>query len=819
MATLGKTTVGAYQDSIPSGYTVGSMFTASERGQVTAIKAYLNARAAGLCIAKVYDDLDGKANRLMAESAQVSMPTGFQWFIFPINVTIEAGQKYWLIFHGNVQIDYKYDDVFGILEANLNLTTYSWGLTFPVNRPVFYVPDDTNSAGAQYQPWLVSIYAEYTPLVGTTALITISATQGGTTQPPIGQTIVTIPTTLTLNAIPDIDYTFLKWTINGVDALGSTVTLTVNGDITAQATFQAIGTTPIDAPPLTDMPTGDGIWKTTLRMAGASNDETAMIRVEGGNTNRTNRVAGLNLVGFREPNPPFIGYDGIIVNDCLDYRIDHCKFSDFGYGGIAVQGILTRGLIDRNEFWNIMKGTTYDNMIHIGYGIGVIKTYNVASMPWKALAEILGKYDGNQFIEDNYFSGCRHSVACFAGGIYVLRHNVLTEQHCMYQAGVADMHGAYPNCKGGRAMEVYSNKFLNPSSNPFYPYPYNMSINSRPVNFRGGGGVVFNNEMHDVTYAMLLSGDDGNTQYPECIAQDINFWDNLLINVGAIIDPSTGGYAIGSYALTQRPNYAIFPYPHYLTKWQVKTGATVKAASGLIRDIQIAIGLVAFRGGGNVIVPDGDWMDTYSVSNFVAVPAGIDLYGETFYNENIGTLPPPTVPQHTLTISSDGEGTSNPANGSYLYNEGTAVQIAVLTGTLVSWELDGAAMTGQSQVTMDADHMVMLHFSTVHICPAGYHWDEATQSCVLDTPPITPPSGCFIATACYGSPTHQKVCELRAAKNRLVARSRAAQVFYRLYYVFSPSIADFIRERENLKKPIRKVIEWLTCRLKKNLPL
>jgi hypothetical protein len=67
--------------------------------------------------------------------------------------------------------------------------------------------------------------------------------------------------------------------------------------------------------------------------------------------------------------------------------------------------------------------------------------------------------------------------------------------------------------------------------------------------------------------------------------------------------------------------------------------------------------------------------------------------------------------------------------------------------------------------------------------------------------------GCFIATACYGSPTHQRVNQLRTIKNRLLTRSKIAAMAYRIYYVFSPSVALKIRNMSKTKRLIRLVIE------------
>ncbi len=78
--------------------------------------------------------------------------------------------------------------------------------------------------------------------------------------------------------------------------------------------------------------------------------------------------------------------------------------------------------------------------------------------------------------------------------------------------------------------------------------------------------------------------------------------------------------------------------------------------------------------------------------------------------------------------------------------------------------------------------------------------------------PTPPPSkeGCFIATACYGSPTHSKVNELRKIKNDLIEQSQVAMFLYNLYYVFSPAVAQKIKDMPRIKAVIRKMIDLLT---------
>jgi hypothetical protein len=61
-------------------------------------------------------------------------------------------------------------------------------------------------------------------------------------------------------------------------------------------------------------------------------------------------------------------------------------------------------------------------------------------------------------------------------------------------------------------------------------------------------------------------------------------------------------------------------------------------------------------------------------------------------------------------------------------------------------------------------------------------------------------SGCFIATACYGSYDAPEVMVLRAFRNEVLLRGTVGRGFVRLYYAVSPSLARFVARRATLKK-------------------
>ncbi len=65
-------------------------------------------------------------------------------------------------------------------------------------------------------------------------------------------------------------------------------------------------------------------------------------------------------------------------------------------------------------------------------------------------------------------------------------------------------------------------------------------------------------------------------------------------------------------------------------------------------------------------------------------------------------------------------------------------------------------------------------------------------------------SGCFIATAAYGSLMEPHVKILRAFRDRFLAASRTGKGFLNLYYRYSPPIAHFIKKHDS----VRFVVRW-----------
>jgi len=100
------------------------------------------------------------------------------------------------------------------------------------------------------------------------------------------------------------------------------------------------------------------------------------------------------------------------------------------------------------------------------------------------------------------------------------------------------------------------------------------------------------------------------------------------------------------------------------------------------------------------------------------------------------------------------------------------------------------------------------------LTPTGRAADGEVEDHLVREPPVVDNGGgggggCFIATAAYGSEMEPDVALLRRFRDEVLLESTAGQGFVRLYYRYSPPVADVIRDSETLKAVTRAVLKPL----------
>lgn len=67
-------------------------------------------------------------------------------------------------------------------------------------------------------------------------------------------------------------------------------------------------------------------------------------------------------------------------------------------------------------------------------------------------------------------------------------------------------------------------------------------------------------------------------------------------------------------------------------------------------------------------------------------------------------------------------------------------------------------------------------------------------------------SGCFIATATYGTPFAEEINILRYWRDNFLLKHLFGRLFIKMYYTISPPIADFISKRDRMKGIVRAML-------------
>ncbi len=172
----------------------------------------------------------------------------------------------------------------------------------------------------------------------------------------------------------------------------------------------------------------------------------------------------------------------------------------------------------------------------------------------------------------------------------------------------------------------------------------------------------------------------------------------------------------------------------------------------------------------------------------------------------------------TVTNNSGTDGASTlvltttlPTNANYVSGTGTGWSCSA-SSTVVTCNLTTLAMASSSVVTIvatlnsDGSNSNTVTISALNTDPVSGNNSSTVTTTV--NPQVTPTggSGCFIATAAYGSPMESEVRYLRAFRDEYLLTNSAGKWFVKMYYRYSPALATGIKNNENLKSIVRGLL-------------
>ena len=96
-------------------------------------------------------------------------------------------------------------------------------------------------------------------------------------------------------------------------------------------------------------------------------------------------------------------------------------------------------------------------------------------------------------------------------------------------------------------------------------------------------------------------------------------------------------------------------------------------------------------------------------------------------------------------------------------------------------------------------------------CDKGFsNWTCANCGCENPTSAtlflLKKNGGCFIATAVYGNEFAKEVMALKYFRDNYLQKNKIGQISVKFYYFFSPSLSEFIKNKQLLKSLLKKFI-------------
>jgi hypothetical protein len=352
-------------------------------------------------------------------------------------------------------------------------------------------------------------------------------------------------------------------------------------------------------------------------------------------TNRSTRISGFEFVG---PTPPNAGVENTMGDfalgliKCVNFRVDHCTFTNWAGSGIGVGAndgraeapyvySFSLGVIDHCYFTDPYK-LSGSGWIW-GYGVTMggnchVQIYNGASTGfpdvWDSnVSDFFGQYHVVPavtfvMIEDNYFEYMRHCLTSNEGAWYCARWNMMVEVICVYgQRGYIDVHGEDSTGMGGggRGCEAYNNLIVDSVGGG-----WGWATNNYGASMRNGAWLFYNNTfiiptVDSTALCWITNADDTTYVYPERKLNNTYIWGNAFSGNATtepvVYNDDPTNLVVNVNYFLREPTLALdgFTYtPHtYPLSLSETTGITNSSISLAIGTYLVTVPLYAVSGG------------------------------------------------------------------------------------------------------------------------------------------------------------------------------------------------------------------------------